>query len=179
MRRLLQAGLLMVLASLIAHAQETTKQPGDSWIRFESRVGQFTVLLPQMPSQKLDTHQSNAGPYTIHLFSAKSKDTVFVVGWVDYDKKFKFGAQSELNANRDQFIKEIKGTLVSSKNTTLGGYESLEFTAETSDTIYRSRVLIVGRRPYQVFTGTTKGIDDSANITRFFESFKITLPPNQ
>ena len=179
MRRLWQVGLLMVFASLIAHAQETTKQPSDAWIRFESRVGQFTVLVPQMPSQKLEIQQSNAGPYTIHLFNAQLKDTVFVVGWVDYDKKFKVVAQNELNANRDNFIKQIKGTLVSSKETTFDGYQSLEFTAETSNTIYRSRVLIVGRRPYQVTTGTTKGIDDSANITRFFESFKITQPPNQ
>jgi hypothetical protein len=179
MRRLWQVGLLIVFAGLIAHAQETTKQSSDSWIRFESRVGQFTVLLPQMPSQKLDAHQSNAGPYTTHLFTTQLKNTVFVVVWVDYDKKFKFGAQNELNANRDQFIKEIKGTLVSSKETTFDGHQSLEFTAETSDTIYRSRVVIVGRRPYQVFTGTTKGIDDSANITRFFESFKITQPPHQ
>jgi hypothetical protein len=179
MRRVLQAGLLIAFASLTAHAQETTKQPSDSWIRFESRVGQFTVLLPEMPSQKLEAQQSNAGPYTNHLFSAKLKDTVFVVGWVDYDKKFKFTAQNELNANRDNFVRQIKGTLVNSKNTTFDGYQSLEFTAETSDTIYRSRVLIVGRRPYQVITGTTKGIDDSANITRFFESFKITQPPTQ
>jgi hypothetical protein len=175
MRRLWQAALLMLLASLIAQAQETQK-PGD-WIRFDSRVGQFTVLLPQMPDQKLETQQSNAGPYTTHLFSATLKDTVFVVGWVDYDKKFKFAAQNELNANRDNFIKEIKGTLVTSKNTTIDGFQSLEFTAETGDTIYRSRVLIVGRRPYQVIAGTRKGIDDSANITRFFESFKITQPP--
>ena len=179
MRRLWQTGLLMVFASLIAHAQETTKQSSDSWIRFESRVGQFTVLLPEMPSQKLEAQQSSAGPYTTHLFTAKLKDTVFVVGWVDYDKKFKFAAQNELNANRDNFIKGIKGTLVNSKNATFNGYQSLEFTAETSDTIYRSRVLIVGHRPYHVMTGTTKGIDDSANITRFFESFKITQPPTQ
>jgi len=178
MRRLWQVGLLMVFASLIAHAQET-KQPSDSWIRFESRVGQFTVLVPQMPSQKLEIQQSNAGPSTTHLFTAQLKETVFVVGWVDYDKKFKVVAQNELNANRDNFIKQIKGTLVSSKDTTFDGHQSLEFTAETGNTIYRSRVLIVGRRPYQVTTGTTKGIDDSANITRFFESFKITQPPSQ
>ena len=178
MRRLSQVGLLLVFASLIAHAQET-KQPSDSWIRFESRVGQFTVLVPQMPAQKLETQQSNAGPYTTHLFTAQLKDTVFVVGWVDYDKKFKVVAQNELNTNRNNFIKQIKGTLLSSKDTTFDGHQSLEFTAETSTTIYRSRVLLIGRRPYQVTTGTTKGIDDSANITRFFESFKITQPPNQ
>ncbi len=177
MRRLWPSALLIVFASLIAQAQETAKQPGDSWVRFESRVGQFTILLPQMPAEKIDIVQTDVGPYTSHLFNAKLNRTVFVVGWVDYDRKFKFGAQSELNANRDNFIKGIKGKLVSSNNTTFDGYRSLEFTAETSDTVYKSRVFIVGRRPYQLITETSKGIDDSANITRFFESFKITQQP--
>jgi hypothetical protein len=176
MRRLWPAGLLIVFASLIAHGQETAKQPGD-WIRFDSRVGQFTVLLPQMPEHKIEIGQSTEGPFTTHLFNVKLNGTVFVVGWVDYDRKFKFEAQRELNANRDNFIKGIKGKLVSSNNTTFDGYQSLEFTAETGDTIYKSRFFIVDRRPYQLITETTKGIDDSANIRRFFESFKITQQP--
>jgi hypothetical protein len=175
MKRLWFAGLLIVFAVLSAQSQEPAQQPLE-WIRFDSRVGQFTVLLPQMPEEKIEIVQSNAGPYTSHLFTAKAKSTMFVVGWVDYDQKFKFGSQSELNANRDNFIKGVKGKLLSSNNATFDGYQSLDFTAETSDTIYKSRVFIVGRRPYQLIVGTTKGVDDSAITARFFESFKIKQP---
>lgn len=175
MKKLSLAGLFIVFAILIAQSQEPTPQQRE-WIRFDSRVGQFTVMLPQMPEEQIEIVQSNAGPYTSHLFTAKAKSTKFVVGWVDYDQKFKFGAQSELNANRDNFIKGIKGKLLSSNNATFDGYQSLDFTAETSDTIYKSRVFIVGRRPYQLIAGTTKGVDDSAITARFFESFKIKQP---
>lgn len=175
MRKVWFAGLLIVFAILVAQSQEPTPQPRE-WIRFDSRVGQFTVMLPQMPEEQIEIVQSNAGPYTSHLFTAKANNTKFVVGWVDYDQKFKFGSQSELNANRDNFIKGIKGKLLSSNNATFDGYQSLDFTAETSDTIYKSRVFIVGRRPYQLIAGTTKGVDDSANTARFFESFKIKQP---
>jgi len=65
---------------------------------------------------------------------------------------------------------------VSSNNTTFDGYQGLEFVAETGYTVYKSRVVIVGRRPYQLIAGTTKGVDDSANTMRFFESFKIKIP---
>ena len=174
MKRLWSVGLLLV-ASLIAQSQELASQPRE-WVRFDSRVGQFTVLLPQMPSEKIEIVAGTGGPYTSHVFSVKANDTTFLVGWVDYNEKFKFGSQSELNANRDNFIKEIKGKLVSSNNTTFDGYQGLEFVAETGYTVYKSRVVIVGRRPYQLIAGTTKGVDDSANTMRFFESFKIKIP---
>ena len=106
MKRLWSVGLLLV-ASLIAQSQELASQPRE-WVRFDSRVGQFTMLLPQMPSEKIEIVASTGGPYTSHVFSVKANNTTFLVGWVDYNEKFKFGSQSELNANRDNFIKEIK-----------------------------------------------------------------------
>src|SRR5262245_18608959 len=144
MKRLWLAVLLVVFASFTAQSQELAKQQHDAWITFDSEVGRFTVLLPQTPGEKVETVQSNVGPYTTHLFSVRSKGTIFAVGWVDYDRRFIFGPQSELNANRDNFIKGIKGTLVSSSYSIRDGYQSLEFTAETNDTIYTSRVVIVG-----------------------------------
>jgi len=176
MRRLCFLGFILITAVLRVEAQEHSREARDSWVRFNSELGWFTVMLPQTPTEKTETVPSNVGPYTSHLFSVRSVNSVFVVGWVDYDPAFNFGVQSELNANRDNFVKGIKGTLINSTNTTIDGYQSLEFTAETTDTIYRSRVYIVGRRPYLLTAGTLKGIDDSANVMRFFDSFKIRRP---
>ena len=176
MKRLWLQGVLIIAATLTIVAQEHSRQPTDTWVKFNSELGRFTVMLPRNPSEKTDTVRSSGVPYTTHLFSVRSMKTVFLVGWVDYDPGFKFGAQSELNANRDNFVREIKATLLSSNNTRIDGYQSLEFTAETADTIYRSRVYIVGRRPYQLIAGTVKGTDDSASVTRFFDSFKIRPP---
>lgn len=176
MRKVSLALLVIVLASVVALSQEHTKESRDSWVTFNSEPGRFSVLLPQMPAEKTETVPSDVGPYTSHLFSVRSARSVFVVGWVDYDPNFNFGVQSELLANRDNFVKGIKGTLINSNNSTIDGYQSLEFTAETIDSIYKSRIYIVGRRPYQLITGTLKGVDDSANTTRFFASFKIKRP---
>ena len=178
MKRFWFAGVLIIAAFLTLNAQEHSRQPsvqpGDTWVRFNSPIGRFTVMLPQNPTEKSETVRSDVGPYTTHLFSVRSVKTVYLVGWVDYAPGFNFGTQSELNANRDNFVKAIKATLVTSSNARFDGYQSLEFTAETTDTIYRSRVYIVGRRPYQLIAGTLKGTDDSTNVTRFFDSFKIT-----
>ena len=55
---------------------------------------------------------------------------MFLVGYVDYDPSFNFNRQAELEANRDQFIKDLKATLLTSRNLRIDGYSALEFTAE-------------------------------------------------
>ena len=173
MRRLSFLVLMLMAATLTVAAQEHSRESRDSWVRFNSEPGRFTVMLPQTPTEKTETVASSIGPYTSHLFSVRYNSSVFVVGWVDYDRTFNFGVQSELNANRDNFIKGIKGKLIASNNATIDGYQSLEFTAENAETMYRSRVYIVGRRPYILIVGTLKGADDTAGAIRFFDSFKV------
>jgi len=172
MKGLLCSVLLLLGSGAILQAQEHS---GDSWVSFTSEVGRFSALLPQTPTDQVETIPSEHGPYTTHLFVAKSAKSVFLIGWVDYDPSFDFNPQSELDANRDNFIRGIPAKLVSSKNTRIDGYQSLEFTAETANTIYISRVFIVGRRPYQLVVRTDKGLDDSDSVTRFFGSFKVQL----
>ena len=80
-----------------------------------------------------------------------------------------------MNLNRDNFINGVKATLINNKTVTLDGYQAIEFTAETSQTLFKSRVYMVGRRPYQLVSATAKGVDDSINIDRFFNSFKVRV----
>ncbi len=96
-----------------------------------------------------------------------------MVGWVDYAPNFNFNATAELDMNRENFIKGVKATLIDNKSVTLDGYQAIEFTAQSAEQIYKSRVYMVGRRPYQILTGTPKGVDDSVNINRFLNSFKV------
>jgi hypothetical protein len=146
------------------------------WAHFTSDEGNFSVLMPQIPKEQTETTQSSHGPYTTHLFIVRHDPNVYLIGWVDYDPSFNFNRQAELEANRDNFVKGIKATLVTSRPTIIDGYSALEFTAETEDRIFKSRVYMVGRRPYQIVIGTPKDQDETASITRFFNSFKVRLP---
>ena len=131
--------------------------------------------MPGTPTEKTEVVESEHGPYTTHLFTLRDDPLrVFLIGWVDYDPTFNFNRQAEIEANRDNFVKGVNGTLLSSYKFTLDGYPAMEFTTDTEERIFRSRVYIVGRRPYQIVVGSVKGIDDSANVERFFNSFKIT-----
>ena len=150
------------------------------WVTFRSEPGRFSVLLPGPGDPKLDTSttsQSPAGPYTTYMYTQPSDKGMFLVGWVDYAPTFNFNIQKELDANRDNFIKGLKGSrLVSERPVTYGTSPGREFIAETDAVVVKSRVYIIGRRPYMLIAATRKGADDSVNVERFLASFKINRP---
>ena len=198
MKRFLAISLIMFGLSVSLKAQEHSPRPSatpinrppatpsntpppvtavdsSGWVKFESDNGHFTVLMPDTPTEKVETTPSQHGPFTTHLFVARDTTSVYLIGWVDYDPSFNFNRQAELEANRDNFVKGIKATLLSTRPTVINGYSALEFSAETADRIFKSRVLMVGRRPYQIVIGSPKDSDDTASVTRFFNSFKVTV----
>jgi hypothetical protein len=145
------------------------------WVKFNSDEGRFSVLMPEIPTDKTETTESAHGPYTTHLFIVRDDISVYLIGWVDYDPSFNFNRQAELEANRDNFVKGINAKLITTHATVVDGYSALEFVAETEDRIFKSRVYMVGRRPYQIVIGSPKGQDDSAQVNRFFNSFKVRV----
>jgi hypothetical protein len=69
-------------------------------------------------------------------------------GWVDYDPNFNFNRQAELEANRKNFVKGIKAQLMDSSALMIDGYQVIEFIADTETRRFKSRVYMVGGRPY-------------------------------
>jgi len=188
MKRCLAVSLLLLTICALAYSQEHS-QPNASAppnksapnksapseqlaTTFNSELGRFSILMPTTPTESISKTDSEHGPYTSYTYIAKGQ-SVYAIGWVDYDPTFNFNRIGELEANRDNLIKGLKATLVSTKTLTLDGYQAIEFTAETSEQSLKSRVYLVGRRPYQLLTVTRKGVDDSNNTDRFFASFKI------
>src|SRR5829696_6265897 len=195
MNRFLALAIITVGMSFPLSAQEHTSRPpstpsrppstpantparvtpadNSGWAHFASEEGRFSVLMPEIPDDKTETKETAHGPYTTHLFIVRDTTSVYLIGWVDYDPKFAFDRRAELDANRDNFVKGLQAKLLTSRPTNFDGYSALEFTAETADRIFRSRVYMVGRRPYQIVIGSPKGQDDTTQVTRFFNSFKV------
>jgi hypothetical protein len=193
MKRFLAILFITLWLSLSLSAQEHTKRPpatapprpaptptpapavdNGGWVRYNSVTGRFSVLMPEIPEDKTETTESAHGPYTTHLFIVRDPKNVYLIGWVDYDPSFNFNRQAELEANRDNFVKGINATLLSTRATTIDGYSVIEFTAETADRLFKSRVFMVGRRPYQIVIGCPKDEPDAVATNRFFNSFKVS-----
>ena len=151
----------------------TTPVDAGGWAHFNSEAGRFSVLMPEIPEEKVETTPSDHGPYTTHLFIVRYERNVYLIGWVDYDPSFNFSRQAELDANRDNFVKGVQATLTSTRSMSIDGYPAIEFTADTADRTFKSRVFLVGRRPYQLVIGYPKGEEDISLTNRFFKSFKV------
>ena len=167
--------LLALFLVLITLPTAAAQAPAD-WVKFSPPGSPFTILLPTQPKEeKKVTENSPSGPYTTVLYTASSPEReLFLVGWVDYDPKFKFGVQAELEANRDNFVAATKATLLSTTPIKLGVHPGIEFKAEmTGKADIVSRVYIVGRRPYLLIALTPLGRDSSIVRERFFSSFKL------
>jgi hypothetical protein len=167
--------ILAVLSIVLLAALNARAQTPDGWVKFSPAGSPFTVMLPSEPKESKQTAESPNGPYTTYLFTSVTNDhEIYLVGWVDYDPKFNFGVQAELEANRDNFVNNVKAKLLSTTPIKLGTHPGIEFRAELegkADIV--SRVYIVGRRPYQLITVTPTGLDSSADRKRFFSSFKL------
>lgn len=167
--------ILAVLFIVMLSALSALAQTPAGWVKFSPAGSPFTVMLPSKPEENKQTADSPNGPYTTYLFTSNSPEReIYLVGWVDYDPKFNFGVQAELEANRDNFVKNLKAKLLSTTPIKLGTHPGIEFKAELegkADIV--SRVYIVGRRPYQLIIVSPTGSDSSANRERFFSSFQL------
>jgi hypothetical protein len=197
MKRFLAILFVTLWLSLAANAQEHTKRPPtaparptatparptatpvraadpEGWAHFSSDHGRFSILVPKIPEETKETVDSDHGPYTTHLFITREPSYVYLIGWVDYDPSFNFNRQKELEANRDNFVKGVKATLTSTQSLNIDGFPVIEFTADTPERTFHSRVYMVGRRPYQIVIGYPKGQAELAPIAKFFNSFKVS-----
>lgn len=162
-----------------AQAQAKT-QPAPSaapaaWAPFTPPEGKFTVLMPNAPKRSVTPVAEGPGsPGEAILYTSAGPEGVFLVGWADYAPGFKFDAQAELAANRDNFVKGVEGKLLASRAITLGGAPGLEFDVEKPGVwTGRARVYIVGGKPWQLIAINGGATLDAAKAERFFASFKL------
>lgn len=166
MRRIASVGVVL-LATTIAFGFQST------WVKFESTAGNFSVLMPAQPTESKETTSSTVGPYTTTILLAKGTGETYIAGWIDYDPSFKFDDQKELEANRDNFVKGVKGSLRSSSNIVFKTFPGLEFEGTAPSYSFKSRVFMVGKRPYMLLVAYSNAAESSPNINKFFSSFEM------
>jgi hypothetical protein len=172
MRSLILVILLAVSASVVLGQTAGNL----AWKKFTPPEGHLSVSFPgptEPKSEITTTPDAKTGPYTTYLYSVVADGTIYMVAWVDYSPTFRFNVQQEIGLNRDNFAKGIKGKVVSETPYSFGAHPGTEFVTETDSSTARSRVFVVGRRPYMLIVVNSKGRDNSANIDRFFSSFRL------
>ncbi|MBZ5531027.1 MAG: hypothetical protein LAO20_06320 [Acidobacteriia bacterium] len=174
MRRFFLILTIVVLA--VGLAQPQTLPAG--WVKYSSVEGKFTVLLPVNPQPSEDKKTYPEGDVVTHMFLAKPNDLwLCAIGYTDYPMDV--NAEKELAADRDNFVKEVGATISTTERTNYTRVPgdllpALQFVATSDAGTFKGTVVLDNRRAYIAVTFNRAGSDHTADIERFFSSFKLT-----
>lgn len=175
LRKTLAAVFVLVLMCSAAAAF----QSGDTWTTFDSPEGRFSILTPSKPTVEVKEIDSAVGKLTLYAYSLSNETGYFMISFGDYPREPTDAAQTlkVLEGVRSGVVKGLQGELTSDESVAFDGYPGREFKAkrvvENSEVIFRWKIVLVGRRLYQVAAATTTGQAESPQLAKFFSSFQL------
>jgi hypothetical protein len=158
---------LLVLVTLFINTPAQSEPSG--WITLAPEGAGFSILFPSKPIESVDKKTS----FTLHSFNITAGRATYIASYSDY-LPGKLDPATALTANRDKFNKSLQATLVSSREITADGHTGIEFTSETPAANVKSQMFLIGNRMYQTVAFVFRDADETRNVDRFFDSFKLT-----
>ncbi len=161
----LAAALWVSLGAAGARAQWITVAPPD---------GGFSVLMPGQAQFQLKTQPR----LTTRIWIVSNDALLVVTGVTDYSGGVR-NVNGELNADMNNFVKAVSGTVHSHRRLTFakapdGPLPALDFTFVSPKGSGESLLVVSGDRAYQVVVRSAPGHDGRAEIARVLKSFRIT-----
>ena len=166
MKRLVFLIFMSFLICNPCFAQDGTAE----WVTFTGPDGSYSVMFPAQPEEKIKTNTDSKT--VMHLYVGEK--FVLISGCTDYnvpiDKK------AELEANRDNFLKAVGGTLATSREIEFqkGPNEklpALTFTGEGGDYSYKGLIIVDNQRSY-MFVAKGNG-NVLTTIEKFLDSVRL------
>jgi hypothetical protein len=147
---------------------------------FTSKEGKFTVLMPGAPKEKKQSSTAFGKTFDLYQFSVELGDRAYVAAYqVDenYTKLKPEMIEKTYDSIRDGAVKGFKGKVLSDQKIKLADKSAREFQVTVPDIgVYRSRVVIIGNRMYQVSVLAPKDVALSKESDKFLDSLKLTMP---
>ena len=173
MRRHLGPRVAALALLLLALASSASAAP--AWKEFRSKEGGFEVLLPVAPKIRSEAPDMSGG--VANVFTADLGSTAYVVSYTDYQPGTFAGRSPELiyNVARNDLVKGQPVKLLADRKVAVSGRDGREviFSDKEGYTqVYR--FLVVKDRLYAVISGGPLNHEKSAEVRRFFASFKLT-----
>jgi hypothetical protein len=172
------AGILLLLLS---PALRAGVQHSDVWLKYNSKEGQYSVLLPKEPTLSTEITTAATGEKLPQYVALSTEGNgVFYASYSDLLTNMTFSFDNA----RDGMLAAGKGTLISESPISLGGAPGRELRVlmkGPDDIEYFDRVRFyqVGLRIYLLQYFFPKSQDGSAlvaaNAARFFDSFKLEM----
>jgi hypothetical protein len=169
--------LLIVIGSAIA----CVAQDSGNWINYTSPTGRYSVLMPSQPKLMNQEGTSSSGAKVPQYVAvAEDSSATYMAAYFDYTAANSFS----FDKARDGMLSNVKGTLLSEKSISLGGYPGREARISGKNNgvefLTRVRFYDVNKRVFIIQFIVIKGNDSSeaaTKATKFFDSFKVVNAP--
>src|SRR5262252_3735810 len=130
-RIIITTTVLLLLASSLQAFQS------NDWIKFTPAGGDFSVMVPSQPKE---LSSKPIPDFTSHVYGMLIDNAVYVICYGDYAPTVHLNPEAELLANRDNFLKGLDGSATGTTKIDLDGRKGLEFTGESTEYTFDSRV---------------------------------------
>lgn len=174
------AGILLIL---ISPALTPGVQHSDDWVKYDSKEGRYSVMLPGQPTIGSQEAASADGikfiQYKASVFSA---NIGYLIGYFDYHAAMTF----TFDTGRDGVVSAVKGTLISEKTITFESFPGREMRISAKDKNgieydMRVRFYDIDRRIYVLQFIAPKSIDvgmADVKAAKYFDSFQVVRAQN-
>ena len=166
MRQFVFAWLMLALQLVPASAQ-------DQWRQFRAEADGFTVSLPQEPT--VTSRRIKDTKATQSMFLIEKGELAYLVSVVHMEK-----GTGPKNPDLKYFQNLMKNytegsstTLRTSKPVTIAGKPGIDGISDAGNSAHQVQIMASGDRVYMVIYVGPKGQENSADATRFRNSFKL------
>lgn len=138
------------------------------WKQFYSDEGNFSIFVP---SKSITNLNSKSEEYSINIYSADTKNSSYIVGYVDYHHDL---TKLPLKKVYDKFLKDFLGSevkFINRQKIYLGKYPGIEveYQNDNPKILAKSRLFLVDKRLYVLDISNYKAGD----AQQFFNSFQL------
>lgn len=168
---MLKNHLLAMFALILAFSSYASSQT--EWTKFVPPDKSCSILMPNDPTKEPHEKDTDQGKVVTTLwiskYTANGYLTIYMLGITDYPVDLV--PKTELDLDRDNFLKAVNAKLLNDSDITLKGIPGKEFTGASDTYTFKSRVFYANRRAYQVVAAEPTDHFDPARIKKFLESF--------
>jgi len=166
----------LLVPMLLTAAGEASAQ--SDWMQFSSFDGQFTAVFPEAPELNADSGTAGGVTATTHILAASNVDVFCSVSYTDYTPRLEADPLDEMEANRDNFLREFHAVLIEShpsilEHTRGDALPAIAFSAVNDEDTFKLFVAVDGSRSYMVLAASQKSNPDDADMNRCIDGFHL------
>jgi hypothetical protein len=125
--------------------------------------------MPNEPEKQSQIDEKGGYKIPTDIWMSKASFGLYMLGITDYP--IALDAKTELDLDRDNFLKALNAKLVDESEITVGGVSGRQFTGVSEKYTFKSRMFYINKRTYSVVAAEPTSSIDAGRVKAFLDSF--------